>query len=155
MTPGPEDLLSQSEKLDVMRNDQTVREQRQQQQQREASTFLDQYYSPVGGRFSVTENESVTGRVSPKPPPLPSTSPWSGAQPEPGIEPPIGYAIHQVEPLEPPSPAPSAAPATGGDAMSDAPSADAAVASAGSSNVERSASPPPSSLDDGGFDDAA
>ena len=42
---------------------------REQQKQREGSTFLDQYHSDIGGRFKVEERETITGRVSPKPPP--------------------------------------------------------------------------------------
>jgi hypothetical protein len=84
----------EQERIDTMRNDADVR--RQQQQAQGGSTFLDQYHSDIGGRFSVTQHETVIGRVSPKPPPLPSTSPWSGAQPEPGIEPSLGFSVDQL-----------------------------------------------------------
>ena len=91
----------EQERRETFENDLRAREQQKQREQ--GSTFLDQYHSHTGGRFGAIQQESVTGRVSPKPPPLPASSPWSGAQPEPGIEPPTGYAIHQVEPLESPS----------------------------------------------------
>jgi len=63
----------------------------------QASNYLNQYQSEIGGRFSATQTEIVTGRVSPKVPPLPASSPWSGAQPEPGEEPGLGYPIGVVE----------------------------------------------------------
>ena len=135
MTPGNEDLFSQDEKRSVLEDDRRVLAQRKQS---EASSYLDQYHSDVGGRFKVEERETITGRVSPKPPPLPSTSPWSGSQPEPGIEPPTGYCIDEM-PSENPagvsiSPAPVAtddpAPAPSGD---QAPSGDHDVERTGSS----------------------
>jgi hypothetical protein len=134
MTPGNEDLVSQSEKFDVMRSDQTVREQRQWQQQREASTYLDQYHSDIGGRFSVTQHETVTGRVSAAPPPLPSTSPWSGSQPEPGIEPPLGYRVDEMIPIENPAGATSSSPVATGGAPSAPPDVAAPPPSSGANN---------------------
>jgi hypothetical protein len=133
----------EQERIETLRNDLAV--QRQQKQQSEASTYLEQYHSDVGGRFNVTEHETVIGRVSPKPPPLPAASPWSGSQPEPPIEPPTGYEINRLTPHElAPSMAASVLPVeqTGG---AEAPSSPP--------GVEHAA--PPSSCDDGGFDDAA
>jgi len=81
------DQEEQAERRRVLLQDADVR-----RQQQEGSTYLDQYHSEVGGRFSVTQNESVTGRVSPKPPPLPANSPWHGPDPVPD-EPPLGYRV--------------------------------------------------------------
>jgi hypothetical protein len=64
----------QQERRETLDNDQRLREQ---QKQAEASSYLDQYHSDVGGRFKVEEHETITGRVSPKPPPLPASSPWA------------------------------------------------------------------------------
>jgi hypothetical protein len=87
-----EDQIDQAERIETLRNDLLVQQQ-QKQQREQGSTFLDQYHSDIGGRFGVIEHETVIGRASPPPPPLPASSPWSGAQPQPGIEPPTGYRI--------------------------------------------------------------
>jgi hypothetical protein len=91
-------LSSQEDQIErerVLRNDQRVREQ--------TGTYLSQTHSELGGRFAIIDREIVTGRPSSEPPPLPSTSPWSGSQPEPGIEPPLGYRIDDLEPSTLPS----------------------------------------------------
>jgi hypothetical protein len=79
------------ERIDVMHQDADVRRQQQQ-----GSTYLDHYHSDLGGRFAITERETVVGRPSPAPPPLPPTSPWAGPDPT-GPEPPLGYAIDALE----------------------------------------------------------
>jgi hypothetical protein len=112
-----------------------VLEQRQREQ---GSTFFDQYHSDIGGRFGVIQHETVIGRVSPSPPPLPASSPWSGAQPEPGLEPPLGYAIHQVEPS---TPAPSVEH-LGAPAAAVAPPS-ALLPTSGNDGVEPGAGAPP------------
>src|SRR5262252_4886195 len=96
----------QQERLDNLRNDQSVRQQ-------QGSTYLDQYHSDIGGRFGVIEHETVTGRASPAPPPLPASSPWSGAQPEPGPESPTGYRIDAMPGSSEPSTGLSAVEVTG------------------------------------------
>jgi hypothetical protein len=127
-----EDQIDQAERRTVLENDRRVREQ---QKPSEASTYLDQYHSDVGGRFSVTEHESVTGRVSPKPPQLPAASPWSGSQPEPPIEPPLGISVSDLESSMAP---PISVEVTGG----------AAGAPLSPSSVEHAASPSSSPIDD-------
>jgi hypothetical protein len=41
----------------------------------DTSTYLSHTHSEVGGRFAVTEHPTITGAVSPAPPPLPTNSP--------------------------------------------------------------------------------
>jgi hypothetical protein len=89
------DKEEQEERRATLENDARVCEQ---QKRADGSTLLDQYHSDIGGRFGVTQHESVTGRLSPKPPPLPSTSPWSGAQPEPPPEPSLGVDVNAQQP---------------------------------------------------------
>jgi hypothetical protein len=89
MAPGNEDLLSQSEKASVLRNDERVREQ---SRNGDTGTYLSHTHSELGGRFAVTEHQTITGAVSPVPPPLPVNSPWHGSDPVPD-EPPLGYRI--------------------------------------------------------------
>ena len=60
-----EDQIDQAERRETLANDLRVREQ---QKQREGSTFLDQYHSDIGGRFRIEERETITGRASPQPP---------------------------------------------------------------------------------------
>jgi hypothetical protein len=81
----------QQDRIDVQRNDADVRRQQQQ-----GSTYLDHTHSDLGGRFAITEHQTVVGRPSPAPPPLPPTSPWAGPDPT-GPEPPLGYAIDALE----------------------------------------------------------
>jgi hypothetical protein len=82
MTPGPEDEVSQAEKRRIIRE--------------QASSILDHAQAAAndmaGGRFASVNAATVVG-AQPLPvyPQLPSSSPWSGAQPEPGIEPPLGF----------------------------------------------------------------
>jgi hypothetical protein len=84
------------------------------------------------GRFTATERATVIGSSeTPQYPQLPS-GPWSGQNPEPGIEPPLGYEIHAMQPLEPPNgcgtssfetPTETSSPFVGtGPASADAPS---------------------------------
>jgi hypothetical protein len=82
------------ERIETLRNDADVRKRQQQQ----GSTLLDHHHDETdGGRFGALGQQIVTGRPSPKIPQLPASSPWSGAQPEPGEEPGLGYSIEQVE----------------------------------------------------------
>jgi hypothetical protein len=148
-----EDQIDQAERREVLENDRLAREQ---QQQREASTYLDQYHSDIGGRFGVIEHETVVGRVSPQLPQLPASSPWSGLQPEPGIEPPLGIEINKLTPheLEPSLSSPEAVAST--DDSADAPLSGYETGSTSpdsSVSGERAGSSP--LTDDGGFNDAA
>ena len=131
-----DDPESQSERRRVLRNDARVRVQ---SRNGETSAYIDHAHSELGGRFAVTDHQTITGVVSPAPPPLPASSPWAGADPV-GIEPPLGYRIDDLSPFYPepsslPSPAqttddPAGAPSSGG---SPAPSGDLVSERAGSS----------------------
>jgi hypothetical protein len=122
MTPGPEDEVSQAEKRRVTLQDAELRR---------GSTYhqhgLAQADEIHQGRFAATtggaprviaSTPNVGGQYSQ----LPESSPWSGAQPEPGLEPPTGYCIDEM-PGFGPSAVPVCVEATG--PVSDpAPSAD-------------------------------
>jgi hypothetical protein len=78
-----ESPLSQDEKRAVMKNDRRVREQ---------TTFK--------SFADALANEGREGRfkkVESPPKPLPANSPWSGANPGPGDEAPLGFNIDRVE----------------------------------------------------------
>ena len=62
----PED---QADRRRVLRNDERVRNQ---SRDGDTGTYLSHTHSEVGGRFALTEHQTVTGVVSPAPPPLPS-----------------------------------------------------------------------------------
>jgi hypothetical protein len=83
-------MTDQAERRRVVRNDERVRNG-------DTSTYLDHAHSDLGGRFAVTERQTITGVVSPSPPPLPANSPWAGSDPVPD-EPPLGYAIDETPP---------------------------------------------------------
>jgi hypothetical protein len=70
--------------------------------QSQGSTYLDAHHSELGGRFGSLETETVTGRPSPQPPPLPANSPWAGPDVVPR-EPPLGYRIDQMPEHDPPT----------------------------------------------------
>jgi hypothetical protein len=112
MTPGPEDLLSQAEKLDVLRNDETVRKQREQQQQeRRDNTLLGfaQQETIPQGRFTApggVSTPTVTGTTPIVKYPAAST-PWQGPDLV-GDEPPTNYRIDEMAAL---NPEPSSSPA--------------------------------------------
>jgi len=81
---------------EVFENDRKVREQ-------QSATMLDHARSTAdddrGGRYANVEGKHHVVGSTPVPryPQLPS-GPWSGVQPEPGPEPPLGFAIDQQEP---------------------------------------------------------
>jgi hypothetical protein len=143
-TYDPED---QDERRRVLRNDERVRNQ-----SRDTGTYLSHTHSEVGGRFAVTEHSTITGVVSPAPPPLPANSPWASADPVPD-EPPLGYRIHDLTPheLEPSiasvSPAVGEAQAT--DDPADAPSSGSGPATPSGGLVSEPAGSSPSSKDEG------
>ena len=107
MSPSAAD--EQRERRETLENDRRVREQ-----QARGSTYLDHHHAELGGRFGAVETETITGRLSPQPPPLPASSPWAGPDMVPP-EPPLGYSVND---LEPSSPVGVTGPASG-----DAPSA--------------------------------
>jgi hypothetical protein len=101
---GPEDEVSQAEKRRIIREQATTMFQHAQSHANDEA----------GGRFAAINPTTVTGATSAvKYPQLPSSSPWGGSQPEPGTEPPTGYAIDDMSGLENPadvSVSPSAEP---------------------------------------------
>jgi hypothetical protein len=80
----------QRERRETLENDRRVREQ-----QSRGSTYLDHHHAELGGRFGSVETETITGRPSPQPPPLPASSPWAGPDMVPP-ELPLGYRIDQM-----------------------------------------------------------
>jgi hypothetical protein len=141
MSPGPEDLVDQDEKRRILREQASTYHQHAVAQAGELS----------GGRFGVaTPAPTVTGSTAtPKVPQLPSSSPWSGAQPEPGIEPSLGYSIDQLTDPEQvlSTPEPSLASASVQDTapVSAAPSSEVAPPSADAVETSTGA---PSSIGD-------
>src|SRR6516165_12462708 len=102
-----DDPESQVERRRVLINDARVRDQ---SRNGDTGTYLSHTHSELGGRFALTEHQTITGVVSPSPPALPSNSPWHGADPVPD-EPPLGYRIDQMDPVGPLADLPTA---TGG-----------------------------------------
>ena len=106
-----EDDFDQAERLMTLRNDQRVREQAQGATmhgfaQSEANADL--------GRYGAIGKPTVVGSAPiSKVPQLPESSPWSGAQPQPGPEPPLDYlepsALSLLHAEQLPDPAPAAA----------------------------------------------
>jgi len=116
---GPEDDIAQAEKRQIIREQATTFHQHAVSQADELSQ----------GRFAALGTPHVTGATpAVRYPQLPSSSPWSGAQPEPGPEPPTGYRIDEMPPLESSTMLPvvevgapvSAAPSSGVQAQSPA-----------------------------------
>jgi hypothetical protein len=137
MPAGTEDLLSQSEKLDVLRNDQAVREQREQQQrQREQSgTYLSHTHPDEisgGGRYAAVSPTSIVGS-GPAVKYPPASSSWQIQLPD---EPPL--SAHENPALEPSADSLSAVEATGG-APSSLPPDDGVVAPPSSPSNDGSA----------------
>jgi hypothetical protein len=91
----------QQDRLDVLRNEQRLRN---------PGTTLNQFAESEAnidrGRFAAHEQSRVIGSEPlPRYPQLPASSPWAGPDLVP-TEPPLGYAIDELVPLEPsPSPA--------------------------------------------------
>jgi hypothetical protein len=101
------DADEQRERRETFAQDLDLRRRQEREQQSKGATYLDHYRSELGGRFSALETEIVTGRPSPQPPPLPASSPWAGEDPV-GIEPPLGYAVDEMVPLDLPTVDPAA-----------------------------------------------
>jgi hypothetical protein len=90
------DQEEQAERRRVLANDARLRDQ---SRDGDTGTYLSHTHSEVGGRFAVTEHQTITGVVSPAPPPLPTNSPWAGSDPVPD-EPPLGYRIDAMPECE-------------------------------------------------------
>jgi hypothetical protein len=141
-TYDPED---QAERRRVLQNDARVRNQ---SRNGDTSSYLDHAHSDLGGRFAATEHQTITGVVSPAPPPLPANSPWAGSDPVPD-EPPLGYRIHDLNSeLESPTGIPPVSPPVATDDPAHAPSGGSGPASSGGLVSERAGSSP-SSKDEG------
>ena len=133
---GPE---SQAERRRVLRDDARLREQ--------ASTMHAHAVAEANesaGRFGAIGKSTVTGAAAV--PQYPRGPDWSAAEALIPPEPPLGYDINEMTPLEP------AAVASSPSDVAQAPDDPAAAPSV--PGVERAGSSP-SSSDDGGFDDAA
>jgi hypothetical protein len=105
-----------------------LREAEHERLLREGTTFHQHAQAQVGelsgGRFGAVGVPHVTGSAPAQQiPQLPSSSPWSGAQPQPGPEPPLGFDNPAFE--DPAGHFPASA-ATGG-APSSAPPEDVAA----------------------------
>src|SRR5262249_53304186 len=114
-TYDPED---QAERRRVLANDARLRDQ---SHNGDTGTYLSHTHSEVGGRFAGTEHQTITGVVSPSPPPLPANSPWHGSDPVPD-EPPLGYRIDTMPALENPTGVPSISSPVATDDPAHAPS---------------------------------
>ena len=91
--PGPEDLLSQAERRRILLDGTTMHQH-----------AVSQADELAQGRFRSQGVPTVTGATPAQQiPQLPSSSPWSGASPGPGLEEPLGYDINALEPSVPPS----------------------------------------------------
>jgi hypothetical protein len=117
---SPSEADEQRERREVLENDRPVREQQQ------ASTYFQRAITEADeprGRFQNSGGTTtVIGRDGPPSyPQLPSSSPWSGTNPEPGMEPPLNYCIDQMSEHDPSSAV--LASAEPGPASADAPSA--------------------------------
>jgi hypothetical protein len=118
MTTSDYDPESQAERRRVLQNDARVREQ---SRNGDTSSYLDHVEPLLGGRFAVTEHQTITGVVSPSPPPLPTNSPWHGSDPVPD-EPPLGYRIDAMPEQESSMAMWSSSIEATGPASADAPS---------------------------------
>ena len=94
----PTSQEEQEERKRVTLQDADLRRQQQQQEQSQrdpTGTFFSHTHADEisgGGRFAAVNPATVVGQDPQiKYPQLPASSPWSGAQPEPGIEPPLGF----------------------------------------------------------------
>ena len=120
---GPEDEINQAERRRILR---------------EGTTFHQRAVADASietGRFTQINSAHVVGSTPiPRYPALPSSSPWSGAQPEPGIEPPLGLDNPALEPSAVSLlPAEQTAPAGATHAADNLPPASAESSDAGAS----------------------
>jgi hypothetical protein len=131
----------EAERKAVLENDRLVREQQKQREQ--SGTYLSHTNADEisgGGRFAAVNPTTVVGaQPLSKYPTLPSSSPWSGAQPEPGPEPPLGFDNPALEsptgvvPLPPSVATDDPAHAPSGGSLVQQPSGDLMSERAGSS----------------------
>jgi hypothetical protein len=133
---------SQEERRRVLLNDARVREQ---SQNGDTGTYLSHTHSELGGRFALTEHQTITGVVSPAPPPLPANSPWHGRDPVPD-EPPLGYRIDDLNPESPTGVSPVSPPVATDD-PAPAPSGGSSPASSYGGLVSERAGSSPSQTD--------
>ena len=96
-----------SKDIERIEREETMRQDAdwQRQLKEAASTNLDHALAAAndlgGGRFAGVNPTVVVGsEAAVKYPQLPSSSPWSGQQPEPPIEPPLGVEINRLSPHE-------------------------------------------------------
>jgi hypothetical protein len=116
---SPSEADEQRERREVLENDRRVREQQK------GSTYFQHAVAEADeprGRFQNSSGTTtVIGRDGPPAyPTLPASSPWAGEDPV-GMEPPLGYAVDEMVPLETPSAV--SASAEPDPASADAPSA--------------------------------
>jgi hypothetical protein len=94
----------EQERRETLENDRLVREAEHRRILREGTTMHRFAQSAAndeaGGRFRAVNSATVVGAQPPTYPQLPSSSPWSGTQPEPGPEEPLGYEINKLMPHE-------------------------------------------------------
>jgi hypothetical protein len=91
------DESEQAEARRVLLQDADWRRRQEREEQARGSTYLHHHHTELGGRFGVIETETITGRPSPQPPPLPANSPWSGVDMVPP-EPALGYSVNDLDP---------------------------------------------------------
>jgi hypothetical protein len=90
----------QAERRATLLQDVDLRRRQEREQRERGSTYLDHHQSELGGRFGSIETETITGKPSPQPPPLPANSPRAGPDIVPP-EPPTGFEIDAMTLLEP------------------------------------------------------
>jgi hypothetical protein len=146
--PPTEYQREQQERHEVLRSEQRLREADQRTKDRSGTYLSQTHIDDAGGRFKAVNSATVVG-AEPlvKYPQLPSSSPWSGAQPEPGIGPPLGYEINRLTPYELEPSMVSVSPVEAQAGPADAPST--GFHSPGSMS-EHTAGPPTSSRDPAG-----
>jgi hypothetical protein len=110
-----EDQIDQAERRETLENDRKLREAEHQRLLREGTTFHQFAQSTAndeaGGRFAAIAPTTVTGAT-----PVPRYPAAGAHQCDPvGIEPPLGFSVNDLEPIEP-SALVSSAEATGAPA---------------------------------------
>ena len=134
------DQEDQAERRRILLNDARVREQ---SRNADTGTYLSHTHSELGGRFAVTDHQTITGVVSPAPPPLPSNSPWHGADPVPN-ERPLGFRIDAMPELGSPTGVSPVSPPVATDDPAPAPSGGSGPAPYSGLVSERAGSSPSS-----------
>jgi hypothetical protein len=148
--------IERIEREQVQENDRRLREQQQKQQQEPANTMHQHALAAAndesGGRYGVARPAPTVTGSNPivQYPQLPSSSPWSGSQPEPGPEPPLNYEINKLTPyeLEPSMAASSVEDPAGATSSPADPGGAASAPSFPALDVEHPAPPSSSHQDD-------